>query len=175
VGVFDSPSPEPPAFAGAPAAPADKDKGSENMSTPTLPAQNPIPADVAKLVGRKHREYLRLSSLNCYAYYSTTTIAVLCSVLLPFVVGTYQSLATILAIAVAITVALDRIFTPRDNWELYSNASDLLTIAELEATGQYERCKKLLDILVDTESRKLARVTDLKAVLEQVRATPPSH
>jgi hypothetical protein len=127
-----------------------------------------IPDAVIRLVREKHRKYLRLSRMNASIYYSTRTVAALCSALLPFTVGAHPTVATILAIVVAITVALDSVFIPRDRWQLYSKATDLLAIAEFKVIGQYEQYKELLDIITATEDTKLARLVDLKDVLEKV-------
>lgn len=123
-----------------------------------------------RLVINTHKKYLRLARLNSLLYYSTRTIAGLSSALLPFVVSSYPRLATALAIAVAITVAVDSVYKPRDRWQLYSKATDLLTIAEAKSTGQYEKYKEMFDIIAAAEQQKTDRLVDLKDVLEQVKA-----
>ena len=138
-----------------------------------MPFETPFPdPEVIMVVRKKHEEYYRLSRLNAYTYYVTRLIAGLCSALLPFAVGVNDRVATFLAIAVAVTIAFDSVFKPRDRWQLYSRATDLLTIAEAKVTGQYERNKESLDLILATEAMKVDRLVDLKDVLEQVRNAP---
>jgi hypothetical protein len=131
----------------------------------------PAPEWLVKLVREKHLHYVRLARTNSYLYYAGRIIVGLCSVLLPFVVGSSKSLATGLSVVIAVTIVLDIVLRPRENWELYSKASDLLTIAEAKLLGQYEKYKDVLDAIVSVESRKVEQLIDLKTVLDKVTET----
>ncbi len=121
---------------------------------------------IDRLIYEKHLSYLRLSRWCAGTYYCTRVVAGLSSALLPFVVASYHQLATALAIAVAVTVALDSIFKPREKWQLYSKATDMLAIAEAKRAGEYEKSKDLLDILMATEAAKLDRLVELKDLIK---------
>jgi hypothetical protein len=128
---------------------------------------------VSKLVTDKHKGYLKLARLNQIAYYVTRVVASLCSALLPFVVSNHVQLATAFAIAIAVSVVIDTVFKPRENWQLYSEATDLLAVAELKLQGRYEKYKALFDILMATEKMKMERLAGLKEMLDEVDKIKP--
>lgn len=132
--------------------------------------REPAADSVIKLITSIHKKYLWFSRVNVCLYYATRFIAGLCSALVPFVVNQQPSVATVLAITVTISIVIDAVFKPGERWQLYSKATDLLTIAEIKLAGNYDKYKELLDIIVSTESVKLARLADLKEILERVKS-----
>ena len=144
----------------SPVAPASAPIGPPPQSPPGNPTLD-------RFIYDKHLSYLRLARWSAVAYYCTRVVAGLGSALLPFVVTSHQQIATVLAVSVAVTVALDSIFKPRDKWQLYSKATDLLASAEMKRTGEYEKYKDQLDILMATEAAKLERLVDLKDLLKE--------
>jgi len=138
----------------------------EGHPKPPKPPDDTIPKSVIDVVLEKHRNYMKLSRVNCIAYYSTRVTAGLCSALLPFVVGKDSGTATGLAIAVAVLVIGDSVFKPRERWQLYSKATDLLAIEEAKLAGYYGSTKNLFDVLVATEAMKFDRLSDLKDIIE---------
>jgi hypothetical protein len=94
--------------------------------------------------------------------------------LLPFVVSNHVQIATAFAIAVAVSVVVESVFKPRENWQLYSEATDRLAIAELKLQGLYDQYKELLDVLLATERRKMERLTGLKELLAEVDKIAPN-
>jgi uncharacterized protein DUF4231 len=120
------------------------------------------------IIDAKQREYTRNSRRHRRLYYSTRLMAGLAAALLPFVVGQHPTAATVLSVIVAVTVVLDVTLDPKGRWQLYSKASDLLAIARLKASGDYDRYKDELEILLATETQKLERLVDLESVLKKV-------
>jgi hypothetical protein len=126
---------------------------------------------VTKWIADQHRRYLNYARIFAFLYYASRTIAGVGSALLPFVVANHPRMATAIAIAVAVTVAVDSIFQPREYWQLYSQATDVLAVAQLRLTGDYDKYKELIDAIQATEKMKLERLKDLKEILDKI--TPP--
>jgi Protein of unknown function (DUF4231) len=121
------------------------------------------------LVQKKHDEYSRGARLHCTLYYSLRVIAGLCAGLLPFVVASNPSLATGLSIAIVVATTFDLIFNPKDKWQLYSRATDFLTVEQIKREGHYAEYEGMIQILVNTESAKLERLMGMDEMLQKIR------
>jgi hypothetical protein len=99
----------------------------------------------------------------------------LSAALLPFIVPYSQIGATTLAIVVAAVTVLDTVFSPKDKWTLYSKSTDLLALAQIKATGNYEKYKEVIDVILQTEAANLQQVIGLQSLLEQVGTQASSH
>jgi hypothetical protein len=153
----------------------DPGTGGESDSTRRLTADGParpvLPDPLLDRIRSTHAWYLRLSRVNAALYYGSRLVAVLCSALLPFVVTNDSTRATQYAIAVAVSVGLDSVFRFREKYQLYSKASDLMAVAEAEMRSDYDKYKKLFQIIVATEEMKVNQLRDLKTILDEVKQT----
>lgn len=120
------------------------------------------------IIDKKQRDYTTASHRYRALYYGTRLIAGLASGLLPFVVNSHADVATALAITIVVAVVFDSTFDPKGRWQLFSRASDLLAIARLKASGQFEKYREELEILVATESQKLEKLVDLETIIKKV-------
>jgi hypothetical protein len=147
-----------------------------NLSAPSIawpqrlplvePASQPRPASVAeRLIEQKHAEYTRQTRWYRLLYFTTRLLTALCAVLLPFLITASPRIATVLSITVAVCIAIDVVFSPKDLWSTYSKATDLLTIARLKQRGEYDEYKDALNVLLDTEAARMQRVKDMSEVL----------
>src|SRR6266508_4411916 len=91
-----------------------------------------------KLIYDKHQEYARSARWNRRLYYTTRVVAGLCAGFLPFVVGSAPSVATLLSIVIVVVTVFDLVFSPKDKWQLFSRAADLLAIESLRKAGEYD-------------------------------------
>jgi hypothetical protein len=149
-------------------------KKEEVLTSSCILDEAATPSLADKLIRDKHREYYRNSSTYRIMYYATRFLAGLSAGVLPFLVWSRPLAATILSGIIVVCFVGDAVFDPRSKWKLYSSATDLLTIAELKANGQYEKSKEMLDIIVATECDALAHLKGLDEVLsaiEQKRST----
>lgn len=122
-----------------------------------------------KLIAKKIDEYLLKAKLFKWVYYSTRLLIALASGLIPFVINSNQKLATALAITVVISVVVDTVFDPKNNWKSYSRASDLLGIAYLKKNGDYQEYEEQLEILVSTEYKVLDNLVDLDDIRRKMK------
>jgi hypothetical protein len=122
-----------------------------------------------KLIRLKHAEYTRASAFYRVLYYAVRLIAGLCAGLLPFVVSTHVQIATGLSIAVVVATVLDMVFNPKDRWQLYSRATDLLTVEQLKRQGNFADYQSLIAVLVTTETAKLERLVNMDDLLNRIR------
>jgi len=125
------------------------------------------------LIEQKHSEYARAAKLYRILYYVTRSIAGLGAGLLPFVVSKSTGFATGISAAIVVVTIVDMVFGPKERWMLFSKAADLLTIERLRISGEYDKWKRLLDLLIVTENAKLERLIDLedfKKMIQQDQA-----
>jgi hypothetical protein len=125
------------------------------------------PAEV--LIEQKHSEYASAAKTYRAVYYATRLTAGLSAGLLPFVVSAHPQYALALSIAIVVCTVIDLVFGVRDKWQLMSRAADLLTIQRLKISGEYDKYKDVLEILVNTESAKLAHLVDLDTLLKKAK------
>ena len=132
-------------------------------------AAAPVETSVAqRLIDQKHAEYTRQTKRYQFLSFTPRCTAALCAVLLPFIIGVAPRVATGLSIAVAVCIAIDVVFNPKDLWATYSKATDLLAIARLKQLGEYEKYKDALDVLMNTEAARLQRIKDIGEVLTAI-------
>ena len=131
----------------------------------------PREQDILRTVRLQHLKYMKLARFNSVLYYATRLVAAICSSLLPFFVKTHPDYATGLAIAVVASVSIDSVVRPREQYELYSKATDLMSVAEAKLSGQYEGFREIIHLMMATEGMKLNRLRSLKDVLDDVART----
>ena len=124
------------------------------------------------LIRQKHEEYKAAAKIHRALYYSLRLIASLCAGLLPFVVGSHTFLATMLSVAIVVTTGIDMIFVPKDKWQLYSRATDLLTVEVMKRAGNFDQYQSAIDILVATETAALAGLVNMDDLVKKVQNTP---
>lgn len=140
-------------------------------NVPDQSGTQPQPPVAQQLIDEKHREYLRKSHRYRWLYRITRTSAGLSSGLLPFVVGNWPTIATILSIVIVVAVVVDSVWDPKGRWQLFSQATDLIAIADLKSQGQYEKYKDQLEILLATEAKRVERLVDLEDLLKRIKGT----
>jgi hypothetical protein len=146
----------------------DEGKAPEDSQLPQRDSLPPKSQTLGDFMRKRHQKYANLARVNAFVYYATRLTAGGCAALLPFTVGSRPQLSTVLAISVALTIVVDSVFKPRERWQLYSKATDLLALEELKLQGKYEEYKSMLDIFFATESAKLERLVDVKELVDQV-------
>jgi hypothetical protein len=124
---------------------------------------------IQELIRQKHKEYLRGSHIHQFLYYFVRLVASLSAGLLPFVVASSPATATGLSIAIVITTVVDMVFNPKDKWQLYSRASDLLAVEQLKQQGDYTKYKEMISILVNTELAKLEHLVDFDELIKKAK------
>jgi hypothetical protein len=136
-------------------------------------ATTPPPAGVQplarQLVSQKHLEYGRAATRYRAVYYCSRIAAGLCAGLLPFVVSTQPNVATGLAIAVVAVTVLDLVFSPKDKWQLYSRATDLLAVEIMKQEGSYEQYRRMIDVIVKTETASLQRLISIDEIVSSIQ------
>src|SRR5215210_5552591 len=70
-------------------------------------------------------------------YYFSRTVTCLCAAVLPFIVGEAGMIkyAKMSSILIAVMVALDFVFNPKENWKKYSKSYNDLVIRRLNKKG----------------------------------------
>jgi hypothetical protein len=126
---------------------------------------------VCDLIEKKHSEYLRLSNVFRWLYYTTRLIGGLSAGLLPFFLYSHPPLAMGLSIAVVVVTVFDFVFSPKDRWQLYSKATDLLTIEGFKRHGVYDSHEGWLNILVNTEDLSLSKLREIEQTLHAARTS----
>ena len=124
---------------------------------------------VVAILKRKHLDYARKAKLYSRVYYLTRLTVALSAGSLPFVVSHNTTISTALSIIIVFATIIDMVFNPKQRWELYSKTSDLLTVAELKAQGNYEKYKKALDVVVATERSLLEGLINLDDLVNRVQ------
>lgn len=124
---------------------------------------------IQELIRQKQKEYLRGAHIHRFLYYFVRLVASLSAGLLPFVVASSPAIATALSIAIVVATVVDMVFNPKDRWQLYSRATDLLTVEQLKRQGDYPKYEALIAILVSAESAKLERLVDIDELIKKVR------
>lgn len=137
-------------------------------------------ADVARLssslaakriIQHKHDEYTGATKRYRALYYVFRVIAGLSAGLLPFVIASHPNVATGLSIMIVIITAMDLVFNPKDKWQLYSRATDLLAVETLKREGSYAEYRSLIDIILKTETAALERLVSVDELIKDVRKT----
>ena len=83
-------------------------------------------------------------------------------------VGSAPSVATLLSIIIVVVTVFDFVFSPKDKWQLFSRAADLLAIESLRKAGEYDGYKAMLEVLIATENAKLERLVNLDDLIAKV-------
>jgi len=122
----------------------------------------------ARLIAKKHDEYVKLSRRFRLLYYVTRICAVIPAAMLPFLIGGNAILAKSLSIAIALATAVDVIFDPKTRWGNYSRATDRLAVAELKRRGEYESHKEGLDIIAEAEASSVGVNKDIDELLRRI-------
>jgi hypothetical protein len=125
---------------------------------------------IEELIRSKHAEYYFKYRLFASLYYLTRFSAVLCAGLLPFVVNSNTQISTGLSITVVVATAIDLVISPKDKFQLYSRASDLLALAQVKLNPAYKKNKEAIEVLLGTEEASVSKLTDLDEVLNKVRS-----
>jgi hypothetical protein len=120
---------------------------------------------VAWLVKGKHNKYAFAVRFYAFLYYLTRLAAGLSAGALPFTISQNPTAATVLSAVIVTTTVIDLVFNPRERWALYSKATDLLAIAQLKASGEYDTYKEFIDIIAATEREKLERLVNLNELV----------
>jgi hypothetical protein len=129
--------------------------------------------DVDRMINAKHAQYVAKARLYAASYYTTRLLAGLSACLLPFVVGYSKTWATALAIVVAVTTVFDQVFSPKDRWVLFSKATDMIALARIKATGDYDKYKDVLDVILQTETGNLQQLMGLQELVDSVKKQAP--
>jgi hypothetical protein len=140
-----------------------------------IPEVLPTDKNIARLIFDKHKEYYVKSKAYSVLYYATRLIGGLCAGALPFIIphSNLNWLATTLSASIVALTVIDLVFNPKDNWALYSKATDLIVIGQIQANDPdgYEKNKKILSVLLNTENGKLAKLVDLDELLHSIQST----
>ncbi|MDQ8205385.1 DUF4231 domain-containing protein [Pelagicoccus sp. SDUM812003] len=126
-----------------------------------------------RLIEKKHEDYTKACIRYRNLYYFTRLCAGLSAGILPFVVHSSPNIAIGLSIAVVVATVLDSVFNPKDKWKTFSRATDLLAIARLKASGEYDKYANQLSILAATENAHLEQLVNLDEIIEQNRGREP--
>jgi hypothetical protein len=113
--------------------------------------------------------YNRRAAVSRFAFYASRTWAGLAAGFLPFCLQSYPNLATGLSMSIVVAIVIESVYKPGEKWKLYSKASDLLTVAELQSKGQYENAKAMMDIIIATEGQALENLVGLDDLLQKVK------
>lgn len=133
------------------------------------PTQRLEPSPAELLVQHKNREYARASRVYRRLYYTLRVAAGLSAGLLPFVVATFPIAATTLSVIIVVATVLDMVFNPKDRWQLFSRASDALTLERFKHSGDDKGYETLLAFLVAMESAKLDNLVSLQDVMKKAK------
>ena len=135
---------------------------------------------VARMIDDKHQEYVVGARRYQALYYATRLVSGLCAGLLPFALRDadprlpfYQSVPTLLSLAVVVATVFDLVFGPKDKWALYSKATDLMAIARIRAAGRYEEYAESLELILNTETALLQQVMNLGEMVGKIEAAKP--
>ena len=131
-------------------------------------ATREIDPEVRQLVTLKQAEYTKRARQFRLLHYMLLTTAASLSILTPFLIPVAPLVAQVSAIVVALLLATDQIFKPKDRWSLYSKSTDLLQLQLFKVSGRYESNKGLIDTIIETEAQILNTVPDLNEVLQKV-------
>lgn len=118
----------------------------------------------------KHNQYTAAAKFYRFLYYSTRLIGGLCAAILPFVVSSNPSVATCFSIAIAVTVVIDMVFSPKERWKSYSRATDLLFVADLKRRGQMDEFQEQINIILSTEDQQLLDLLELDKVIRNQKS-----
>ena len=121
-----------------------------------------------ELVDRKHREYVGKARLFAMLYYGSRLLAGLSAAMLPFVVNAQPAVATALAATIAVVTVVDLVFSPREKWTVFSKATDLIVLARLKASGEYDRHREAFQVILEAEAANLGQLKDLDELLRRI-------
>jgi len=131
-----------------------------------MPASTPA----EQLVEEKHLEYLKKAGWYSRFYYATRLLAGLSAALLPFIVRTDPFWSTTLSVIIVVITVLDLVFSPKDRWALHSKATDLITLAKVKATGEYDKYQEVLNVITQTETANLQQLINLDDLVSKIDA-----
>ena len=83
-----------------------------------------------------------------------------------------SSIPTAFSVSIVIGTVIDFILKPKDRWEIYSKATDLIAVGIAKKQGDYEENKDLLDLILETESSEfdnLVNLNDLKNLVDKMQ------
>lgn len=121
-----------------------------------------------ELVDGKHREYVTKARLFARLYYGSRLLAGLSAAMLPFVVKGQPAVATVLAATIAVVTVVDLVFSPREKWTTFSRATDLIVLARLKATGEFQRHREAFQVILEAEAANLGQLKDLDELLRRI-------
>ena len=119
-------------------------------------------------VRAKHREYTKKARFHRCLYLFTRILAALCAGLLPFTLQSLPTIATVLSVLIVLTIVLDSVIKFKDNWHLYSRATDMLALAQFKSQSDYKKYEEHLNIILATEETPLKRLEDLEELLSKI-------
>lgn len=125
------------------------------------------PAEI--LIEQKHAEYANAARAYKALYYIIRLVGGLSAGILPFIVSSKPQLTLALSMTIVVCTIVDLVFGVKDKWKLMSRAADLLTVERLKLSGDYEKYKDLVAVLVNTEAAMLDKLVDLETVLQKAR------
>lgn len=126
-----------------------------------------------RLIEKKHEDYTKACIRYRNLYYFTRLCASMSAGILPFVVHSSPTTAIALSIAVVTAKVLGTVFNPKDKWKTFSRATDLLAIARIKASGEYDKYASQLNILAATENAHLEQLVNLDEILQQNKNREP--
>lgn len=62
-------------------------------------------------------------------------------------------------------------FNPKDKWQLYSRATDLLAVETLEREGAYTKYDSQINIILKTETAGLERLVSVDELIRDIQKT----
>lgn len=123
-----------------------------------------------KIIEEKQQEYITLAKRYRLFYYLTRLCVGLGAGLLPFTLQ-YPTAPKIISVVIVITTVLDAVFNPKNNWVLYSQATDLITLAMFKRLGHYDKFEEVISTVLETERAASQINTNLEDMLKKIN--PP--
>lgn len=124
---------------------------------------------ISDLIRQKHKHYATLAKRYCALYYTTRLMVTLAAGLLPFILSNVI-FSTTLSVIVVIGSVIDVVFNPKDKWKLFAKATNMITVAGLKNSGEYEKYIDELSILKETEDAHLEQATDIRKLLDEINS-----
>lgn len=158
--------PDPPSLPGSTPVPPSLPTSRAN---PTQQQTQSEPWSPAKeLLRQKQAEYSRNVKRYRLLFY-VLRITALLAVLVPFTIPLAPAVAIAISALVALAVGLDNLFQPKERWKLFSQATDLLTLAQMKHHGDYKKFKDSLAILQSVESANLEALVNIEDLIEKAK------
>lgn len=121
-----------------------------------------------KLIQQKHEQYLKSALISRTLYYTLRLTIGLSAGLLPFIIQTQPIISTALSLLIVIGTTIDSIFDPKTKWQIYSKSTDLLALAALKKSGEYEEYKESLETIFKTESEITNTLEEVETLLNKI-------